>query len=261
MSAPAALLRSLEQRARKRFGQHFLTEPAIAGRMVAAAGIAPGDAALEIGPGLGILTEALVRAGARVTAIELDRDLAAFLRERMPDVELVEGDAMKAPLGPLGSVAVVANLPYNVGTGLLLRLLTEAAPPRVLVVMLQKEVAERIVAPPGSRARGSLSVAVQARADARIAFRVPAGAFHPPPRVESAVLVIRPRPGEALGVDFDRVVRAAFSAPRKKLRNALRTGLGQDADAVLLRSGVDGDARPAALDLAAFHALARAAKP
>lgn len=262
MSHPAALLRQLEQRAKRRFGQNFLAQLEVARSIVATAGVGEGDRVIEVGPGLGVLTEQLLAAGADVTAIELDRDMAAFVRERHPQVHLLEGDARKAPL-PEAPYKVVANLPYNVGTAILLRFVTLPEQPRSITVMLQKEVAERICAAPGDRKRGSLSVAVQARATPRIAFQVAPGSFHPPPKVWSAVVHLVPngqgdRVGDLEGITFDEVCRAAFSQPRKTLRNCLKGALGPEAAQVMLATGVDGGLRPAVLQPEDFERMARA---
>jgi 16S rRNA (adenine1518-N6/adenine1519-N6)-dimethyltransferase len=257
MTHPSHLLKELETKARKRFGQHFLAEPVHVERMVTLAGVRGGDRVLEVGPGLGILTDALLARGAVLTAIELDRDLVVWLRTRYPTLDLVEGDATTVALPPLAGAKVVANLPYNAGTRILLRLLVEG-PPDVLVVMLQKEVAERIVAAPGDRERGSLSLAVQARARARIAWDVPAGAFYPPPKVTSSVLHVVPHPEARDLARFDRIARAAFAAPRKQLRNSLSQGLGQPALALLEKAGIAPERRPATLTVDEVWALVAA---
>jgi 16S rRNA (adenine1518-N6/adenine1519-N6)-dimethyltransferase len=257
MTHPSHLLKELETKARKRFGQHFLAEPVHVDRMVALAGVRAGDRVLEIGPGLGILTDALLARGARLTAIELDRLLAVWLRGRYPTLELIEGDAVRVALPPIAGTKVVANLPYNAGTKIVLRLLAEG-PPEVLVVMLQKEVAERMVAAVGDRARGSLSLAVQARARARIAWDVPAGAFYPPPKVTSSVLHLVPDATARDWAAFDRIAQAAFAAPRKQLRNSLAQGLGAPADALLEAAGIAPDRRPATLSVDEVWALAAA---
>lgn len=266
---PSVLLRSLEQRARKRFGQHFLARPSIVARIVRGARVSAGDEVLEIGPGLGVLTRELLRVGARVTAVELDRDLAAFLREREPEVRLIEGDAMAVDLDEIMEhppVKVVANLPYNVGTQLVLRLIDEPAKVSSITVMLQREVVQRILAEPGSRTYGALTVQIAARGQARWLLGVPPEAFHPPPKVESAVVHIdlfdAPRTGAVSVQVFDRVVRAAFSQRRKTLLNSLGTAYRkEDARAAIIAAGIDPRARAEALDLASFVALAEALNP
>jgi 16S rRNA (adenine1518-N6/adenine1519-N6)-dimethyltransferase len=265
MSGPAQLLRELEGQARKRFGQHFLASAGVVSKIVRVAQVQPGDRVLEVGPGLGVLTEALLRAGADVTAIELDRDLIDFLTERLPEVRLIEGDATQVDLDSIISCKhkVVANLPYNVGTKIITQMIARPDLFESLVVMVQKEVAQRLVAKTGDRKRGSLSVFVEARAEARIRIKVPPGAFHPPPKVHSAVveLILHPE-ARTGGVDighFDTVVRTACSAPRKTIRNALRSQYDAEvADAALLSASIDPRARASTLDLEAFQRLAAA---
>lgn len=272
MIHPATLLAQLETRARRRFGQHFLASPAAVDRIVALAGIGPGSRVLEIGPGLGVLTEALLGAGASVVAVEIDRDLAEALRERFAApiadgaLRQVTADALAIDLGELlpGSGWIcAANLPYNVGTRILVRLVDMPATFARLVLMLQQEVVERVVAPVGARDRGSLSVYAQSRAEARVGLRLPPGAFHPPPKVDSAVVVLEPRAAPDTGgapvADFDRLVRVVFSAPRKTLRRVLvdRYGVGP-AEAAIAAAGLDPRIRPALLDGAALGRLARA---
>lgn len=266
MSHPASLLKALEQRAKKRFGQHFLASTSVVRQIVAVSEVVPGLPVLEIGPGLGVLTEALLAAGADVTAIELDRDMASFIRERLPEVNLVEADGAAVDFGEVlesKQWRCVANLPYNAGTKMITRMLERPDRFDRLVVMVQREVAERLVAPAGDRKRGSLSVFTEARAKARICIRVPPGAFHPPPRVHSAVveLKLRPEPdvGEAPVEVFDSVVRALFVQPRKTIRNNLASRLDRAAvDAVLERLEIDGRRRPATLTLPEVQQLALA---
>ena len=231
---PSHLLKELEQRAKKRFGQHFLTSQGVVRNIIHAAQLSPGTRALEIGPGLGVLTEALLQAGVHVTAVELDRDMAAFVRERLPDVHLIEADAVKLNLRTVldgGGWACVSNLPYNAGTKMITQMLGQPDVFDRLVVMVQKEVAERLVAPAGDRKRGSLSVFVEARASSRICLRVPPGSFHPPPKVHSAVVEMRLRPSVALGdaseAVFDALVRTAFVQPRKDTEKQPLGGLLQ----------------------------------
>ena len=225
---PSVLLKRLEQRARRRFGQNFLVQAGVQERIGALTGAGPGDRVLEVGPGLGGLTRALMKRGAAVTAVEVDRDLAAFLLEELPELTLHNQDATKvdwAEICPGDGWLACANLPYNVATPIVTRLVADAPRFRRLVLMFQREVAERLVAGPGTKKRGSLSVWCQVHADARIALRLPPGAFHPPPKVDSAVVVLDPHPPE-LGVPVDHfrtVVRAGFSQRRKTLENALST--------------------------------------
>lgn len=257
---PAERLRALETKARKRFGQNFLVHDAIADNLVAASGVRKGEHVLEIGPGLGVLTRALLRAGAKVTAIELDRDLAGALKEDLPEITLIEGDAMRVDIPEADRI--VANLPYNVGTQILLRLLPYGKP---MALMFQKEVGERICARPRSKEYGSLSVTVQVRAAAEILVDLGPGAFHPPPKVRSVVVGFRPRTPDFGGVDgetFERVLRAGFSARRKTLENAFAQLFGKEtAHAALVQCGIDPGARAETLDVNAWRLLAAALGP
>jgi 16S rRNA (adenine1518-N6/adenine1519-N6)-dimethyltransferase len=252
---PAHRLKELEQRARRRFGQNFLVHPGVTERIAGAARLQPGERALEIGPGLGVLTDALLETGAVVTCVELDRDLAAALRESHPRVTLIEGDALKVELPDAD--AVVANLPYNVATPLLMKLLARRYPRMVL--MFQREVADRLEARVGDDAYGALSVQVQARAKVMRVMTLPPSAFHPAPKVHSAVLRFDPVAEPGLPAGFDRVVRLGFSLRRKKLINALATGVEKErALRALAAAGVDPGARAETLDLAAWKRLAEA---
>lgn len=227
---------------------------------------------LEVGPGLGTLTEALAARAGAVTAIEVDHRLAEVLRTRLgalANVRIIEGDALHADLSALldtpGPRKAVANLPYNIAAPVLLRLLDPVLAVVRLVVTVQREVAERVVARAGTPAYGRLSVAVQYRAAARIVSRVPPGAFLPAPDVESAVLLLVPhaQPPVAAGdaAFLFRVVAAGFGHRRKTLANALARGLGLTPSAVeaaCRSAGVDPRARAETLELEAFAALARA---
>jgi 16S rRNA (adenine1518-N6/adenine1519-N6)-dimethyltransferase len=266
---PWLILKTLEQRARRRFGQHFLHRTDLVARMVRGARIGSGDRVVEIGPGLGILTAELLRAGADLTAVELDRDLAEFIRETYPSVRLVEADAAKvnwAELCPGSGWKVVANLPYNVGTGILLDLLDFRAHFTSVTVMLQREVVLRLVAEPGNKAYGAITVCAKARADMRFLLPVPPGAFHPPPKVESAVVLAElydePKCGPAGLEAFDRTVRAAFSQRRKTLLNALGPAFGRErAAAGLEAAGIDPGKRAEQLSLSDYAGLAAALHP
>jgi len=254
--------------ARKRFGQHFLVQPAIAERIVALAGLQGDETVLEIGPGRGALTARLASQCRRLVLVEVDRDLAATLRARYadaPHVELIEGDVLRLDLPALfagGPPAIaIANLPYNISTPVLMQLLGAPELFDRLVLTLQREVAERICAPPGNKTYGALSVVVQAIADARIALRVPASAFVPVPKVESAVLVITPRRPVPLDAGRRRalrgVVRTAFARRRKQLVNVVAP-LTDDPRGALAALGFDPRARPETLAPADFIRLADA---
>lgn len=268
MADPREILRTLEQRARRRFGQHFLTRPDVVVRIVRGAGILPGDRVVEVGPGLGMLTDELVGAGADVTAVELDRDLAAYLRESRPGLKLIEGDAGKMDLGALvgDGGLMVANLPYNVGTGIVADTLAGTTRLRSIVVMLQREVVLRMLAEPGSEHYGALSVRVAARAEGRVVLNVPPSAFHPPPKVDSTVIRLDPRPiadfGSAGAEAFDRTVKAAFAQRRKTIQNSLTSAFDRDCvvDA-LAAAGIAPTLRAETLPLSAFRDLAAALHP
>ena len=248
-------------------GQHFLTDPNTARRIVRLADIGAGDRVLEIGPGLGSLTVALADAGARVLALELDRHLLPALHsvvDGLEAVEVVQGDAMTfdvaAALGDEPCVCV-SNLPYNVATPVVIRLLEHAPQVDRMLVMVQREVGERLAAPPGTRACGPASVKVAYYGDARMVGAVPRTVFHPQPKVESALVRIDRRAEPAVDVPSPETMfalaRAGFGQRRKTLRRALRPLLGPDAAATLEQAGIDSSARAESLDLAQWAELAR----
>jgi len=259
-------------RPQKRWGQHFLCDPAVARRIVDAAELRPGAAVLEIGPGLGALTDALAARAARLYLVEIDRGLAARLLDRhadRPHVHVLVGDVLALPLETMlegdDDITVVANLPYNIATPVLFRLLALRRRVRRAVVMLQREVAARLAAPPGADARGALSVMMQTWAEVRVAFGVSRRSFLPPPRVDSAVAVLRlaatPRVPLRDPATYEAVVRAAFGQRRKMLRNALAAlaaARGVDGAALFERAGVDPRARAETLALEDFARLAAA---
>ena len=214
----------------KRLGQNFLIDPNIVRKIVALAELVPSDHVLEIGPGRGILTEALSHAAGRVTAVEVDPRLHAYLEARQaefPNVELVCEDALAYPVEslPIGTV-VVANLPYYISTPLLFRLLDQGGRFPRMVLMLQAEVADRLVAQPGGSDYGVLSVMAQYAADITKAFRVSAQCFRPRPEVASAVVLLRTKERTRLSLQeevvFRSLVKAAFAHRRKTLVNSLR---------------------------------------
>jgi 16S rRNA (adenine1518-N6/adenine1519-N6)-dimethyltransferase len=261
---PRKLLDELQQRARKRFGQNFLTRPELGRAIVRGAGVQPGDRVVEVGPGLGLLTRALLDAGAEVLAIELDRDLAAFLVERMPEITLVQGDALRQDWDALcagGGFRVVANLPYNIGTRLVVDLVKLPHLFTSITVMLQREVVDRMLAEPGTRSYGALTVQVRARAKVRPIIPVPPEAFHPRPKVQSMVVRLdpfdTPHVGTVSPAEFDKVVRAAFSQRRKKVINSLAPTYGKVAAGEALdKAGIDPNLRAEALSLEDFVRLA-----
>jgi 16S rRNA (adenine1518-N6/adenine1519-N6)-dimethyltransferase len=286
----AALLRLHGIRAGRRLGQHFLVDQGVLARIVAALGAPPGAPVLEVGPGLGVLTTALLAAGARVTAVEIDRALRAPLLDALggeagpgpgpwlgsqpaenprPGLRLVWGDAVRLPWAALaaaepGPWRLCSNLPYYV-TGPFLASFLEGGLPWVgAVLLLQQEAARRMLAPPGGSAYGAFSCLVQYHARGEILFRVPRRAFLPPPAVDSVVVRLSPHaepPTAAPREVLLPVVRAAFAQRRKMLRNALAAGLHLEprtVDAALLRAGLDGGRRAETLTLAEFGALAQA---
>jgi 16S rRNA (adenine1518-N6/adenine1519-N6)-dimethyltransferase len=250
-------------------GQNFLVDVGLAQSLVQQAGVAPGDSVVEIGTGLGILTRALVDAGARVTSIEIDAGLVRVLREEalLPEtVRLVHADALKVDLAAEvaafdGPVRVVANLPYSVSAPILRRLLDLRPSLQDWSVMLQRDVAERLLANPGSKTYGSLSVLHQLCVDVERTREISPGSFHPRPQVQSSFLRMHPR-SDALPIadlaGVERVVRAAFSARRKTLANALRGGGLPGAVDVLAEVGVDPRARAESLAPRSFVEIARA---
>jgi len=250
---------------RKRFGQNFLADPHYVARILDAVDPRPGERVVEIGPGLGALTADLIERAGRLIAVEIDRDLAARLRERFgPDrLELHVADALAFDFAALGDdLRVVGNLPYNISSPLLFHLAGFAARLRDLTVMLQKEVVDRMCARPGTPEYGRLGVMLAASFSVERLFIVPPGAFRPAPKVDSAVARLVPlrdrAPAIANPQRFAAIVAAAFSQRRKTLRNAL-AGL---ADAAAIEAaGVDPGARGETLSVSQFLALASANPP
>ena len=227
---------------RKRFGQHFLHDPYVLKRIVEAIDPKPGDAVVEIGPGEGALTRPLLEKLDRLTVLEIDRDLAARLEGSAENLEVRCVDVLKTDFSAFpDGLRVVGNLPYNISTPILFHLAQFADRVRDLHFMLQLEVVERMVAKPSTPEYGRLSVMLQTRFAMKKLFNVPPGAFRPPPKVESAVvrlvpLAQKPACDEAV---LERVVRDAFSARRKTLRNALKMNAGE-----LAELGLDEKLRP-----------------
>jgi 16S rRNA (adenine1518-N6/adenine1519-N6)-dimethyltransferase len=254
-------------RTRKRFAQHFL-QPAWADKLIAAIDPKGDDRFLEIGPGPGVLTLRLAPRVAHVTAIEIDRDLAAELAPQLPaNVELVQADVLESDLDRFASAArlrVAGNLPYNITSPILFRLIdVHRRNPLVdATVMMQREVAERIEAQPGTRDYGVLSISVQLHADVRRLLTLPPGAFRPSPKVHSAVLGLRFRPPAVAVQDerlFEGMVKSIFSQRRKTMGNALAAFAGTrgvEAHEALEASGIDPRRRPETLQLADLARLA-----
>ena len=213
-------------RARKRFGQHFLHDAGVIRRIVAAAAPQPGQAVLEIGPGRGAITRGLIEAGASLTVVEIDRDLAATLATEFGQhLNLITGDVLDLDLAALPQpIRVVGNLPYNISTPVLFHLFAQIDRIDTMLFMLQKEVADRLAAPHGNKTYGRLSVTAQLRCDVRSLFNVPPGAFAPPPAVMSSVVYLAPRadrPAQPIFDALDTVLVRAFGKRRKTLSNAL----------------------------------------
>jgi 16S rRNA (adenine1518-N6/adenine1519-N6)-dimethyltransferase len=258
-------------RPRKRFGQHFL-EAAWVAKLVDALDTNPSDTFLEIGPGRGALTAPLAAKVAKLVAVEIDRDLASALPSRLPSVQVVQADFLAVDLHALlreerQPVRVVGNLPYNVASPILFKLLHDADDGRRLrdaTLMLQKEVADRLIATPGSDEYGALAIQVALLADTERLLSLPPGAFRPPPKVRSAVVRLRFRP-PAFDVGdratFEKLVRGLFLQRRKTLGNALKPvadSMGRSAAELLERARVDPGRRPEALSLQDMARLSRA---
>jgi 16S rRNA (adenine1518-N6/adenine1519-N6)-dimethyltransferase len=247
---------------RKRFGQNFLADPHYIARIIHAIAPRPADNVVEIGPGLGALTRPLIEACGRIAAIEIDRDLAARLVAEYPSdrLSLYLTDALRFDFTTLGSdLRVIGNLPYNISSPMLFHLAQYDAIVRDITVMLQKEVVLRMAAAPGTAEYGRLTVMLQARFAVERLFVVPAGAFRPSPKVESAVARLVPlgsgRPHIADAALFAQLVMAAFGQRRKTLRNALRA---HATDAELEREGIAPGARGETLSVADYVRLANA---
>ncbi|MFN8544001.1 MAG: 16S rRNA (adenine(1518)-N(6)/adenine(1519)-N(6))-dimethyltransferase RsmA [Candidatus Binatia bacterium] len=255
-------------RPRKRWGQHFLCDGGVVRRIVETARVGPESVVLEIGPGLGALTDALAARAGRLYLVEVDPVLAARLGERYagaPHVRVVQADVLAAPLGSLvpdEGVTVVGNLPYNIATEVVFRLLESRARFPRAVLMVQREVAARLAARPDTAQWGVVSVLVQTFAVVRIAFGVSPRSFLPPPKVQSAVVEITWSVAPRVPVDdvaaHRAVVRAAFGQRRKMLRNALGVlAPVAQVEAACSDAGIDPRARAETLDLDAFARLAR----
>lgn len=254
----------------KKLGQNFLIDANVVAGIVSAANVAQGDPVLEIGPGIGTLTQGLAEAGAEVTAVELDRRLLDVLGKTLEgynNVRVVHGDILKIDISReinREKYKVVANLPYYITTPIIMKFLEEKMPVELLVTMVQKEVAERMVAKPGGKDYGALSVAVQYYTKPEIMFIVPPQAFIPPPAVESAVIRCTVRSAPPVAVDsekmFFRVVKAAFAQRRKTLANGLKAAglVKEELEQVLAQAGIDGGRRGEQLSLEEFAALANA---
>ena len=254
---------------RKRYGQHFLTDPRILARIAEALRLTGVETVVEIGPGRGALTEYLLRHARRVVAIEIDRDLVPTLREKFSGrpLEVIEGDVLETSLADAAGGApfvLAGNVPYYITTPILFHALHRPRAERA-VYLVQREVAERAIAAAGSDEYGALSVNVQALAKPEIVFRVPAGAFTPPPKVESAVLRVTPLENPIIAPEeeshFRALVQGAFGFRRKQMRRVVRTlasATVERAEALLAAAAIEPEARPETLTVAQFAALSRA---
>ena len=261
----------------KGFGQNFIINPGICPRIAEAAGIGPGWGALEVGPGIGVLTEQLCKRADNVVSIEVDKRLPPLLEETMADYDnfkLVLNDVLKVDQKTLLAeefggkpVAVCANLPYYITSPILMRLLEEKLPIRNITVMVQKEAAQRLCAAPGTRDAGAISYAVAYYAEPKLLFSVQPGSFYPAPKVTSAVIRLDVREKPAVTVPngdeaaFFALIRAAFSQRRKTAANAIASGLGRSKESVIAAieaAGFDARIRPEALTLEDFAKIQQA---
>lgn len=243
---------------KKSLGQNFLINEKIADQIIDAANLSREDTVLEIGPGTGILTDRLVRVAGQVLAVEKDYELVDKLRKRMgqKNLKLIHQDALWFDLGLLSRYKVVANIPYNITSPLIRKFVENEPRPELLVLMVQKEVAERICAKPGDSSRGLLTLIVEFYADAEILFEVGRKEFLPAPKVDSAVIMIRPKDKETIrqiGIEpklFFQVVKAGFSSKRQQIHNSLSGVLHLEKDQVtklLFDSNIDPKMRAEAL--------------
>lgn len=262
------IVKRFNLRMSKKWGQNFLIRPDVVKNIAIAADIGEGDEVLEIGPGIGTLTQALAETKASVTAVEIDDRLLPILDKTLEDYEnirIIHGDILKIDINKEmneRSFTVCANLPYYITTPIIMRLLEERLPIRKLVVMVQKEVAERMTAKPGSRIYGALSVSVQYYTKPRCEFDISPQSFLPPPTVTSTVVSMEVRNEPAVVVKdekfFFRVVKFAFAQRRKTLLNALKGGgiPAEEASRMLEASGIDGSRRGETLTLQEFANIA-----
>ena len=256
-------------RTQKKLGQHFLVDESVVRRITASLQLQPNMPVLEIGPGIGTLTQFLAMTGACVTAVELDRrciEIMGTTLKAYNNIRIVQGDVLNLDFAELmgaGPFQIAGNLPYYITTPIVMKILEGQVPAEKMVFMVQKEVADRMVSAPGSKEYGALSVAVQYHTEAVKLFEVPSAAFMPPPAVDSAVILCTKRAQPPVDVPsaklFFRVVRAAFGQRRKTLANALQGGgfSREEVTAMLQETGIKGERRGETLSLDEFAALSR----
>ena len=268
--SPRELLRKYGLRPKQSWGQNFLGDPEVLSRIAAAVAIRPGELVVELGPGLGHLTRALAAAGAKVVAVERDRDMVRVLEEQqLPGVRVVAANAAAVDFAQVSGeqrVAVVGNLPYHLTSPILFQVLDQREHVSRAVFTLQDEVVTRLAAEPGGRDYGLLTVLLGAYFDIEKLFSLPAHLFHPPPKVDSAVVRLtalpRPRAEVKSHERFRKLVKAAFAQRRKTLSNSLRSdpslATPEQMKAALERAGIDGGRRAETLSIEEFAALERA---
>ena len=257
-------------KARKSLGQNFLVNDSVRDTIIEAASLLPGDTVIEVGPGLGVLTEKLASCAGRVVAVELDDSLAERLKNRLvrfSNIDIINADILELDLSELikgGTYKVVANIPYYITSPILRFFMQADLRPSLMVIMMQEEVARDVTAKPG--AMGFLAVSMRLFSIPQMVCRVPADSFYPAPRVDSAVVRfdILPRPVVDVGdvEGFLKLLHAGFKAPRKQMHNSLAIGLGLEpaaADEILKRAGIDSSRRPGTLTLEEWAALYREA--
>lgn len=273
LSRTKALLRQFHLHAKKGLGQHFLIDPDMLEASIAAADMSPDDTIVEVGPGLGVLTEELGKSAKKVIAIEVDHRIAAQLKKRFSqqtNIAIINEDVLQIDIADLienelshasSNYKVVANLPYYIAAPIIRHFLESRTKPQRMVVMVQKEVAESIAAVPGKMSL--LGVSVQLYGKPSIVEYVPAKCFYPPPKVDSAIVRIDVYEQPVVDVDigdYFKVVKAGFSAPRKQLRNALSKGLSispNDSADILVRAGISPQRRAETLSLEEWAELYR----